>query len=130
MESVIEQELTDAGLPALEEKLRLYLRAWNLPDSACEELRGEVMECVRDGAFADPERESIEFAQRLLGLRAHDLGIEILQPDFQKALIPQRPLETRLNTMETSLSKLPSIRIIAGWILLIVGLALAFILTH
>jgi len=50
--------------------------------------------------------------------------------DLQKALHPQRPLETSLHTMETSLSRLPSFRIVAGWAALIIGLFLAFVFTH
>lgn len=50
--------------------------------------------------------------------------------DMEKALYPERPRETTLITMETSLSRLPSFRIVAGWIALIFVLFLSFIFTH
>jgi hypothetical protein len=50
--------------------------------------------------------------------------------NFTRALSPSRPPETRAITMQTSLSRLPSIRIIAGWLLLIALLFVAFLLTH
>lgn len=43
---------------------------------------------------------------------------------------PQRAPETHPMVMETSLTRLPSFRIVAGWFLLIALLALAFILTR
>jgi hypothetical protein len=46
------------------------------------------------------------------------------------ALRPPRPVETNVSVMETSLPRLPHFRVVAGWFLLIVGLALAFIFTH
>jgi hypothetical protein len=57
-------------------------------------------------------------------------GRELDGVDMEKALYPERPQETTLITMETSLSRLPSFRIVAGWIVLIVALFLAFIFTH
>jgi hypothetical protein len=50
--------------------------------------------------------------------------------NMDAALKPARHPETRAITMQTSLSRLPSIRIIAGWLLLIALLFLAFVLTH
>src|SRR5688572_14388448 len=47
-----------------------------------------------------------------------------------RARVPSRPPETRAIAMQTSLSRLPSIRLIAGWFLLIGLLFLAFFLTH
>jgi hypothetical protein len=47
-----------------------------------------------------------------------------------RAKIPVRPPETRPMTMQTSLSRLPSIRLIGGWIFLVVLLFVLFILTH
>jgi hypothetical protein len=71
------------------------------------------------GAVVEQEiRERIETIRELDGV------------DLDKALCPQRPPETMLHTMETSLSRLPSFRIVAGWIVLIVGLFLAFVFTH
>jgi hypothetical protein len=50
--------------------------------------------------------------------------------NWRRALAPARLPETPAMTMQTSLSRLPSIRIIAGWLFLIALLFLAFILTH
>jgi hypothetical protein len=46
------------------------------------------------------------------------------------ALQPQRPAETSPQSMHTSLSRLPSLRMIGGWFLLIVVIVLAFIFTR
>jgi hypothetical protein len=43
---------------------------------------------------------------------------------------PQRPPETQPMTMETSLTRLPSFRIVAGWFAMIVLIILAFIFTR
>ena len=43
---------------------------------------------------------------------------------------PQRAPETHPMVMETSLTRLPSLRIVAGWFLLVALLVLAFILTR
>jgi hypothetical protein len=71
------------------------------------------------GAVAEQKVEQIEERARFLD------GI-----DLEKALQPQRPMETSLHTMETSLSRLPSLRIVVGWVGLIIGLFLAFVFTH
>ena len=42
----------------------------------------------------------------------------------------RRPPETHPMTMETSLSHLPSLRMIGGWVLIIAALILAFIFTR
>ncbi|HUS36234.1 MAG TPA: hypothetical protein VM680_12855, partial [Verrucomicrobiae bacterium] len=42
----------------------------------------------------------------------------------------QRPPETQPMTMETSLSHLPSLRMIGGWVVIIVVIVLAFIFTR
>jgi hypothetical protein len=42
----------------------------------------------------------------------------------------QRPPETYPMTMETSLSRLPSLRMVGGWFLIITALVLAFIFTR
>lgn len=47
-----------------------------------------------------------------------------------QSLQPQRPPITRPMVMQTSLTRLPSFRIIAGWFVLIALLVLAFILTR
>ena len=49
---------------------------------------------------------------------------------LERALLPSRPPETRAFSMQTSLSRLPSMRLIAGWFLLVAALGLAFFLTH
>ena len=50
--------------------------------------------------------------------------------NLARARTPSRPPETRPMKMQTSLSRLPSIRLIGGWIVLIGLLFLAFVLTH
>jgi hypothetical protein len=50
--------------------------------------------------------------------------------NYGAARVPSRPPETRATTMKTSLSRLPSIRLIGGWILCVLLLILTFILTH
>lgn len=52
------------------------------------------------------------------------------QVNMGRARVPARPPETRPMTMQTSLSRLPSIRLIAGWIVLVALLFLVFVLTH
>ncbi len=46
------------------------------------------------------------------------------------AFHPQRPLETHPMTMRTTLSHLPSFRLIAGWCAFVILLVLVFIFTH
>jgi hypothetical protein len=43
---------------------------------------------------------------------------------------PARAPELGIETMQTSLSRLPSIRMVAGWLLLVALLFLTFIFTH
>jgi hypothetical protein len=50
--------------------------------------------------------------------------------NLARARTPSRPPETLPMTMKTSLSRLPSIHLIAGWVILIGLLFLAFALTH
>jgi hypothetical protein len=131
VESVVEPKVKTRELAALEEKVNLYLQAWRAPDPARAEFLGEVMRCARAGAFSDQEREAIEFLEQAIKSRHGELGVEIWdESEIAKALFPQRPLETHLTIMETSLSRMPSFRIIAGWFLLITSLVLAFIFTH
>ena len=49
---------------------------------------------------------------------------------LDSAKAPARPPETHLAGMETSLTRLPSIRMVTGWIVLIVLLFLAFVFTR
>lgn len=67
-------------------------------------------------AFSDPIQLRAAFLQGRLNLAA--------------ARMPTRPPETRAMTMKTSLSRLPSIRLIGAWIACIILLVVAFILTH
>jgi hypothetical protein len=55
---------------------------------------------------------------------------ELLGDAVDIAFEPQRPIESNVSTMEPTLTKLPSFRMIAGWFVLIVGLVLAFIFMH
>jgi hypothetical protein len=50
--------------------------------------------------------------------------------NLARARTPSRPPETLPMTMKTSLSRLPSIQLIAGWVVLIGLLFLTFLLTH
>ena len=50
--------------------------------------------------------------------------------DAERALAPSRPIQSDVTTMEPTLSRLPSLRIVMGWFALIVGLILAFIFMH
>lgn len=49
---------------------------------------------------------------------------------FERTREPHRLLETHLTTMDSSLPKLPSFRMIAGWFVVVGGVILAFALTH
>lgn len=49
---------------------------------------------------------------------------------FEKTREPQRPMETYLTEMESSLTRLPSFRMVAGWFAVVGVAILAFIFTH
>lgn len=75
------------------------------------------------GASAGANCELADRTQWLAAMRQGSLNLAA-------ALRPARPPETRAFTMQTSLSRLPSIQLIAGWIVMMVLLFLAFTLTH
>ena len=133
MEGVVEQvnarsarELRDARA-----KVEAYLRAWRFPEGEIDELAGMVMGCVeqrwRDEDL-ELERAAIEEAERMLRGRFDEMLKSKLPP--MSSLTTQRAPETRAMTMETSLSRLPSFRMIAGWFLIIALIVLAFIFTR
>jgi hypothetical protein len=93
-----------------------------------------------NGRFEKVGAENIE--QRLLlggtvnqtfDFRNHEQITHILREgalNLARARTPARPPETLPMTMKTSLSRLPSIRLIGGWVVLIALLFLAFVVTH
>jgi hypothetical protein len=109
-------------------RVEAYLRAWKLPDSVREEVAATAMARAETGlqeeAECEPLRLAIEEAERAARARMDDLA-KALPP-----LVPQREPETHPMTMETSLTRLPSLRIIAGWFALIALIVLIFILTR
>ena len=133
MEGVVEQVNARSAreLPEARAKVQAYLRAWRLPDAEIEELAAMLMGCLEQRSREEDmvlERAAIEEAERMLRARFDEILSSTLPP--ASSLTTQRPPETRPMTMETSLSRLPSFRIIAGWFVIIALLALAFIFTR
>jgi hypothetical protein len=133
MEGVVDQVnvRSNRELREAEGKLQAYLRAWRLPEGEVGELSAMVMACVerrwRD-EDVELERAVIEEADRLLRGRFDEMLSEALPAANEMAT--QRAPETRPMTMETSLSRLPSFRMIAGWFVIITLIVLAFIFTR
>lgn len=50
--------------------------------------------------------------------------------ELRRYLAPRRPMETFPQRMRTSLTRIPSFRLVGGWCLVIVLLVLTFIFTH
>jgi hypothetical protein len=119
----VEQSLEIAERGEVCDQIEAYLRAWDLPEHEREELLAEVMNCADAG-------EALERVEELLTERMESIHPELAPGNLERALTPQRPPETYLTTMETSLTRLPSFRIVAGWFALIAGLIVAFIFTH
>jgi hypothetical protein len=67
---------------------------------------------------------AIEEAERAARARMDDLATA------SPPLVPQREPETHPMTMETSLTRLPSLRIIAGWFALVALIVSIFIFTR
>ena len=131
METVVEQNRVEVeGRVAEEARARVeaYLRAWKLPDSVREEVVAMAIACVEERLERDAEceqlRVAIEDAEKVARARTDKL-MRAVPP-----LVPQREPETQPMTMETSLTRLPSFRILAGWFLLIALIVLAFIFTR
>lgn len=137
METVVEQlEVTEqaGSAPAgknLDEartRVKAYLRAWKLPDSVREEVAAMALGCAEGRLREDSEcehlRAVIDEAEKAARARMGELMHEI------PPLVPQREPETHPMTMETSLTRLPSFRIIAGWFMLTALIVLAFIFTR
>ena len=83
--------------------------------------------------LAQDESEVSEEIIKLLvfGVSANGtLGQEQRERLLTQIKIPARPPETPSMRMQTSLSRLPSIRLIGGWIVLIALLFVVFLLTH
>ena len=122
METVVEQNRVE--VEEARERVDAYLRAWRLPDAVREEVAAAVMASIEARFDRDSQKEirvAIEESENALRSR---LANEI------PPLTPNRAPETHPMTMETSLTRLPSFRIIAGWFLLIALIVLAFILTR
>jgi hypothetical protein len=132
VEAVVEQNRVEieAGAAAKEleharARLDAYLRACRFPDAAREQLASEIMMGIEDRFESDPHAEanSIAMDEAFKAVRSRLAG-EI------PPLTPNRAPETHPMTMETSLTRLPSFRIVAGWFLLVVLIVFAFILTR
>jgi hypothetical protein len=108
-------------------KLEAYLQAWFF--SYRPEEVSEILARVRErasGAGRSRTELAIDEADKLITQRRQRIS-----PDLPKlALHPQRPLETQPMKMRTTLSRLPSIRLIAGWCAFIFLLVVIFIFTH
>ena len=122
MEAVVEQiEVNER--PAVSSELseesraavKAYLRACSLPESARAEIISTIHSRLQHEPALDPLDIAIEEAQSAMSL---------------PPLVPQRPPETYPMTMETSLDRLPSFRMIAGWFFLLALIVLAFIFTR
>ena len=141
-------------------EVEAFQQAWRLPQTMQAELLAEVIRCLPSCVPADSRIDedaiAICLAEKLLRSRLNtifagelDEGDGPLSPDQRfailcsgwpekgrglqeaaRALHPQRPLDAHLPAMETSLARLPSFRMIAGWCLLMLGLAAGFMVTH
>ena len=136
METVVEHPEVDRQAESavaakdLEEaraRVEAYLRAWKLPDAAREEVAAMALSCVEERLRGDSDCEHLRVAIEEAEKRARAVMGEL---QAMPPLIPQREPETHPMTMETSLTRLPSFRIIAGWFLLIALIVLAFIFTR
>jgi len=131
VETVVEQNRVEVDGRVAEEaraRVEAYLRAWKLPDSVREEVVAMAIACVEERLERDAEceqlRVAIEEAEKAARARTDKL-VGAVPP-----LVPKREPETHPMTMETSLTRLPSFRILAGWFLLIALIVLAFIFTR
>ena len=115
--------------------------------TACEQaeriLRARLTECLGNGFT--PNEANISVAERVAMLWAglpekwqknidDARGLSAAYSQGERTLKltqePQRAPETQPMTMETSLTRLPSFRIVAGWFALIALIILAFIFTR
>jgi hypothetical protein len=140
-------------------KVHAYFATWRLSPDFQRELGTETMACLETLLTSDPAIDlpaaAIDEADKALSRRLGEsaglseftqndrLALFLASPEgldrealqraaelVNLALRPRRPVETNVSVMETSLPRLPHFRVVAGWFLLIVGLALAFIFTH
>jgi HD-like signal output (HDOD) protein len=132
VETVVEQnriEVDERAIEKARERLDAYLRAWRLPDDLREEIAATVLACATERLEREPELDSIAVAieecEKAMRPRLNKSFAATIPP-----LTPNRPPETYPMTMQTSLTRLPSFRIIAGWFVLIALIVLAFILTR
>jgi hypothetical protein len=139
--------LTPEETEAVRSRAASYLRAWSLPELSEEELLNEAMlaahcHVIRDGGN-EPIRAAIdEIDRRIRGVSGISETVEVEIPplnrlgmlcgaeDVDRALATRRERLTHVNKMQTSLSRLPSFRIVAGWFTIIVLLFLIFVFTH
>jgi hypothetical protein len=118
-------EAQTLAIAEVEKQLRQKLDAMLLGELG----KGEngIANCERMALFCGNLPEQWQRVREPAALReAYRRGLQ----NIDRALEPSRQPETELTTMETSLSRLPSLRIIAGWFLLIAGLIAAFVMTH
>ena len=76
--------------------------------------------------FGAPAKQGLDFGDRVQVAEILNEGAL----NLARAKVPARQPETRPMTMQTSLSRLPSIQLIGGWIILIAVLFLVFVVTH
>jgi hypothetical protein len=122
VETVVEQNRVE--VEEARERVDAYLRAWRLPDAVREEVAAAAMASIEARFDGDPQKDIRVAIQEAENALRSQLANEI------PPLTPNRAPETHPMTMETSLTRLPSFRIIAGWFLLIALIVLAFILTR
>lgn len=140
MESVVEQNgpTVSAGVETevfarawnqARPRVEAYLRAWRLDEGRSEELLCETMRRFQKRLETEPDSEPIRTAIEEADKLLHD-QLKLFLAEIRPVLVPRREPETYRTTMQTSLSHLPSFRLIAGWFALIGGLLAAFLLTH
>lgn len=119
----------DAARVAIEEAERLLRGKLN-------EMLGNALTGAGDGV-TEQERLAMLWAGLPDRWRDPSADTAALSRDYAKGALaatlaqqPQRPPQTHPTVMQTSLSRLPSFRMVAGWGLLIVLIVLAFIFTR
>ncbi len=154
LDSVDKVDPGDTAWDEARVRVQAYLTGRRLGDGEwVRNCAGQILHSCRQSNISQGSEleAALREADRLLNhLGAHDAGgsLEFVRPLFfprppnghfeQEQLeallgqvkVPARPSETRPMRMQTSLSRLPSIRLIGGWIVLIALLFLVFLLTH
>jgi hypothetical protein len=135
LESAVEEPAAisarKGSLPNREEilfKIECYLAAWGVADSQGQivsELLGVIEARVDAEPQTNPFSIAIEEAERFIHDHCRDARAALGFP-----LHTERPLETNPMKMQTSLSRIPSFRLIAGWCLFVIIFVLVFLFTH